>query len=117
MKRETLKTVLMSFASTMLVLAFVVSGYLIVNAHAEEYEIETQLDPFNVSSPENEESEQAETTEQAAIPYGDYEYETLLTLKSIEYQLKIIAGGVILAVCSAFIWYTILKPIKMFTRV
>jgi hypothetical protein len=31
---------------------------------------------------------------------------------SIEYNLRVIAGGVVLAICSIFIWFTILKPLK-----
>jgi hypothetical protein len=78
---------------------------------------ETETEPETPPTEESEPmitSEEKELSETEYIPTDDYERETLATLKSIEYQLKIIAGGVVLAVASAFIWFTILKPIKKF---
>lgn len=54
------------------------------------------------------------TTTIETVINSDYEYETLVTLKSIEYQLKIISGGVILTVIGFYIWLTVYLPIKKF---
>lgn len=46
-----------------------------------------------------------------AVAYTD---ENTAQLARIEYHLSIISGGVILAVCSLFTWFMIIKPIKQF---
>ena len=47
---------------------------------------------------------------------GDVHYTNSERLARIDYSLQIIAGGVILAICSAFTWWTILKPLKNFVK-
>lgn len=80
--------------------------------------IDFELDTSGIEPPGAYEQFEVEYDDgEEYIPYIDYEYETLLTLKSIEYQLKIIAGGTVLAVIGAFIYFTILKPIKRFTSI
>lgn len=84
----------------------------------EQISIDYEPDESGLEPPGAYEQFEVEYNEgEEHIPYIDYEYETLLTLKSIEYQLKIIAGGTVLAIIGAFIWFTILKPIKRFTSI
>ena len=47
---------------------------------------------------------------------GGVHYTDSERLARIDYSLQIIAGGVILAIGSAFTWWTILKPLREFVR-
>ena len=66
----------------------------------EPYEFDGFMSDFNRSEEKIQESLEIATDNEL--------------LASIDYNLRVISGGVVLAICAAFTWYMILKPLKNF---
>lgn len=81
------------------------------NAQIDPYTDE----PFSEWWLEDNETDETMLQEYTTYEVSDYEYQLLVKLTSIEFQLKIIAGGVILTAIIFFLWLTVFNVIKKFS--
>lgn len=80
--------------------------------YGSEINAGTDLSNSPVYSSEQIEAEQGDASDISAD--DDYSVQTIAKLESIDYNLRVISGGVVLTLCCLFIWITVLKPIKGF---